>query len=78
MCGTAQWEWAENKYAYEAVSQFCQGCYIKHVTDDDNALPGTTVTLLPTSGQSAAKRRVKEQRLAERMSANNGGSTTNS
>lgn len=72
MCGTAEWEWKENKHAYEPVSQFCQGCYIKHVSEDDNALPGTTVTLLPSTGQAAAKRRVKEMRLAERMSLEDG------
>ena len=29
MCGTASWEWEENKFAFTAVDEFCQGCYQK-------------------------------------------------
>ena len=31
MCGTAPWEWEENKFAFTAVDEFCQGCYQKSI-----------------------------------------------
>ena len=27
MCGTAEWEWDENRHAYEPVLRTCWGCY---------------------------------------------------
>lgn len=50
MCGTADWEWAENQYAYEPQAKFCKGCYLKDITQEtsDN-LPGTTVALIPAA-----------------------------
>lgn len=35
MCGTADWEWEENPYAYEGVIRHCQGCMIKDAMKDD-------------------------------------------
>ena len=48
LCGTADWEWAEDQYAYEPQEQWCKGCYLKDITNEtkDN-LPGTTVRLIP-------------------------------
>lgn len=51
MCGTAPWEWEENKFAYEAVDHFCKGCYQKSVFSDSEStsLPGTNVQLVPVT-----------------------------
>jgi len=58
MCGTAQWEWDENRFAYEPVEKLCQGCYLKEIARQDShgEMPGTTITLLPTNTQAAARR----------------------
>lgn len=66
LCGTAQWEWDENRFAYEAEEQFCQGCYMKHVASEgNNNLPGTTVELVPVTELSRAQKTVRAQRLAQ-------------
>lgn len=57
MCGTAPWEWEENKYAYTPVDEFCSGCYQKSVYSDtmSKSLPGTNVKLVPTTPDLKAK-----------------------
>jgi hypothetical protein len=70
LCGTAPWEWEENKYAYEAVEKGCQGCYVKEVTSHDTTRnPGVTVELNPTGTREAAQRRIaardKDKRRAQ-------------
>lgn len=64
-CGTAHWEWEENKYAYTTEEVFCQGCYIKsRSSEDNNSLPGTTIELVkPTPEVLAAKRRNDMRRM---------------
>lgn len=60
-CGTASWEWEENRFAYTPVDHFCQGCYQKSVFSDtmSNALPGTNVRLIPTTPRLKAEMAVK-------------------
>ena len=66
LCGTAQWEWEENRFAYEAEEAFCQGCYIKTVTGEGrNSLPGTTINLVATSEQQKAQRLLRAKARAE-------------
>lgn len=49
MCGTSDWEWDDNKFAYEPVSHFCRGCYLKDTHQKDGqTLEGTTTVLLPS------------------------------
>lgn len=57
MCGTAGWEWEDNKFAYTPVEELCQGCYQKSRFQDTQAkpLPGTNVKLVPTTPQLKAK-----------------------
>jgi hypothetical protein len=57
MCGTAQWEWDENKFAYTATEEFCQGCYQKtvHQETDSKSLPGTNIRLVPTTPELQAR-----------------------
>lgn len=63
MCGTAGWEWEEDRYAYHAEEEFCIGCYMKSVKqeEDGNVLPGTSVTLFP-KGQHPKQSRVKKKK----------------
>lgn len=47
-CGTAQWEWEEDKFAYDPVEEICPGCERKDLVRDDpdyKARPGSYVTL---------------------------------
>lgn len=56
MCGTAAWEWDEDRYAYEAMQMQCYGCYIKEASNEGREhSPGTYTTLIP-------KRRAQEIR----------------
>src|SRR5262245_62137333 len=61
MCGTAGWEWEDNRYAYTAVDEFCPGCYRKSVFSDQESrsLPGTNVKLVPTTPLLKAQMVVK-------------------
>lgn len=63
MCGTAPWEWEEDRYAYEPVAQRCHGCYLKDTAQEDSKnLPGTTVVLVPASSISPDDREIQLQR----------------
>jgi len=64
MCGTAPWEWEENKFAFTAVEEFCQGCYQKSVFQDQqgSSLPGTNVRLIPTTPRLTAQMAIKARR----------------
>jgi hypothetical protein len=66
LCGTAAWEWEENKFAYTAVDEFCRGCYQKAMYKDteSNTLPGTNVRLTPTTPILKAKMVVSARKRA--------------
>lgn len=68
-CGTAPWEWEENKFAYTAVDEFCPGCYQKSLFQDgeSRSLPGTSVKLIPTTPALKAKLQVAEKKRARKM-----------
>lgn len=63
MCGTASWEWEENRFAYEPVDSFCHGCYQKTVYSEGvDSLPGTTVSLVPVTEYRKAQRKVDAEK----------------
>jgi len=63
LCGTAQWEWAENRYAYEPAVRICRGCEMKEsVSNETNRQPGLTVELAPTVGLEAARRQLAQEK----------------
>lgn len=65
MCGTAEWEWADNPYAYEAVNHLCRGCYTKEAASEGEGRQlGVTVELRPTGTVESARRFLAAQRLA--------------
>lgn len=67
LCGTAPWEWEDNKFAYEAGEHFCRGCYIKNVASEGQGrLPGTTVELVRSTPQQKAKAQLREQARARK------------
>lgn len=67
MCGTAEWEWNENRFAYEPVSKYCHGCHLKEISAEDrNRTPGVTIELMPTGTVESAKRFLKAKRDYER------------
>jgi hypothetical protein len=48
MCGTSEWQWAEDPFAYEPMFIGCTGCMKKALLDaDDTPRPkGTTIQLV--------------------------------
>lgn len=65
LCGTAGWEWEENKRAYTPVEHFCPGCYAKEALGENaGEMLGTTVRLVSSGSQEAARRLVKMRREA--------------
>lgn len=49
LCGTAEWEWEENRFAYEPVATRCHACYLKDIAGEDtHNQPGVTISLLPS------------------------------
>jgi hypothetical protein len=49
LCGTAGWEWEENKYAYDVQEVFCPGCYRKEVSAEGDRMPGSRIELVPVT-----------------------------
>lgn len=47
MCGTAPWEWEEDRFAYEALPIQCHGCYLKEIGREEDMQPGTHMSLVP-------------------------------
>ena len=68
-CGTASWEWDNNRFAYTAIEEFCNGCYQKSVFQDteSNTLPGTNIKLVPTTPELKAKMSVAARKRAMKM-----------
>jgi hypothetical protein len=69
-CGTAGWEWEENKFAYTPIDEFCRGCYMRSKFSDteSRSLPGTNVKLVPTTPHLQAQMvaRARKQRRRAR------------
>lgn len=63
-CGTAPWEWEENRFAYEPEDHFCQGCYYKSVFSDSESqsLPGTNVRLIPVTQKRLLEKLIMEEK----------------
>jgi hypothetical protein len=57
MCGTAGWEWEEDRFSYEPMIEVCFGCQQKDLMREEATQPGTTILLVPK--EEAAKMRAK-------------------
>ena len=67
LCGTAEWEWEDDKRAYAPVEHFCLGCYLKSQLDDEAGnQPGTTVRLVPSRSIEHEKRLLEQKRAYAR------------
>lgn len=74
LCGTAPWEWEENKFAYTPQDHYCHGCYLKTVaTEGQGRLPGTTVELTKLTPAEKARRAIRERELRQRRMADEDG-----
>lgn len=62
LCGTASWEWEENKYAYDVQEVFCPGCYRKEVSNEGDKLPGTRIELIPVTTELRDRQYQRELR----------------
>lgn len=62
LCGTAGWEWEENRYAYDVQEVFCPGCYRKEVSVEGDKLPGTRIELVPVTKELRDRQYAAEQR----------------
>ena len=71
LCGTADWEWEEDRFAYEPVLHQCWGCYYKSVYYDSlgKPAPGTTVELQKVTPMMQAQREVREQKELDKRRA---------
>ena len=50
MCGSAEWEWEENRNAYVAQERVCMGCMLKdRAGDTQEHSPGGRIVLVPRS-----------------------------
>lgn len=67
MCGTAEWEWAEDEYAYMPSVHVCRGCALKDAAREDaNKVSGGTIVLLSGAAKREALAKQREQYLASR------------
>jgi hypothetical protein len=63
LCGTAEYEWDENRHAYEPAESFCMGCYMKEVAEEDSTrFPGSSMTLMKTGTVNHAKNIVRQRK----------------
>lgn len=70
MCGTAEWEWLEEKFPYMPIQRVCQGCQAKDLMRDDHQRPppGSAIVLVPQKVGTAIMEEAveREQRRAIR------------
>lgn len=62
MCGTAEWEWKEDRHAYEPIETTCMGCYMKHMADEGPSAPGSSISLIKTDTIRHARHLLDQQR----------------
>lgn len=60
LCGTAEWEWHEDRFAYEPIIETCIGCQQKDLVKDEANMPGASIVLVPKA--TAAKMRAGDRR----------------
>ena len=68
LCGTAEWEWEQNKFAYTAMERTCKGCQKKALASDaEHTMPGTTIELVPSSPELTARLALLDKRRLEQI-----------
>lgn len=67
MCGTADYEWDADKFAYVAHVNVCRGCALREQSSDlAKDVPGGSVVLLSGEAKKAALDEQRRQYLASR------------
>ena len=47
-CGTSEWEWESDRFAYSAAQHICNGCMrLDAANEDSNRSPGAKMVLVP-------------------------------
>lgn len=66
-CGTAGWEWSEDRFAYLATVHVCEGCKMRDAARDDaKDVTGGTIVLVSGAAKEAALAEQREKYLASR------------
>jgi hypothetical protein len=74
LCGTADWEWEENQYAYIASVNVCQGCAMKdNAREMGKDIAGSTIVLLSGEAKKAELARQREAYQSSRRKGDDGG-----
>lgn len=55
MCGTSDWEWEADPYAYVPMPHRCKGCMLKETLADDEDTKGKGVTIRLVPKKLAAR-----------------------
>lgn len=55
-CGTSEWEWSKDRFAYEPISHRCHGCYVIDQAQKD-VQPGDMVTQVILVPPAVAERK---------------------
>lgn len=66
MCGTAEREWREDRFAYTPVVETCLGCQQKDLMREEANTPGATIVLVPKA-QAARLRENDDRKLGVRV-----------
>lgn len=64
LCGTCDWEWEQNRYAYEPIVEVCHGCQVKDLMREEATQPGSSISLVPS--ETAAKMRANKPAIPRR------------
>lgn len=67
MCGTAPWEWEEDRFAYMATVHVCEGCKHREAARDDaRNIDGGTIILVSGAAKEAALAEQRDKYLASK------------
>lgn len=54
MCGTYEWEWQEDRWAYTPATRLCHGCQLLDAAREDyKPSPGMRLVLIPKEAAEA-------------------------
>lgn len=66
LCGTADWEWDEDPYAYRPEERLCRGCYQKSAAGEEGStMAGVSIVMVP---RRAAGKKIKAKRPGRKRS----------
>lgn len=66
LCGTADWEWEADRFAYEPVVEVCHGCRMKDMMRDEATQPGSSVVLVTKERAQQLHANAKNRQIPRR------------